>query len=407
MQDKADMTTLRERYLAGEILKVGEVVEDVQTGEQLKIIDRGSNYVTVVGKDGQEKKWLNEVKEAETKSDAPDFTITESGQIALFGYETKHFDLELAESIVEQFDEFDDMYSKHQIVKCLDIALNESEDLDRRYSVLESIEGFYTKQSTETPLIVEGLKDGIERKRIVSVIASVAGVELKDSLYETMEDSINAFKEKYKEKKQWLVLVPFLRVAKSMGVANAMVGLPFGLSNVTKQTNEEIIDQKLVDLLENNVNEIFESIDLDDVVEGYDDEYNDEGIQASLVMETLTLQGRRALARNVRTHSTQLTARRERAERTAASTTVIQNRARKLALAMIKKRIFRKKPSEMTRQEKERFEAGASRRKALVARLAQRLVSQVRAIQNARLHQQHQSTSQVHQPQQPVASGAD
>jgi hypothetical protein len=48
--------------------------------------------------------------------------------------------------------------------------------------------------------------------------------------------------------------------------------------------------------------------------------------------------------------------------------------------------MFHKSPSDMSRQEKERFESGAAKRKAVVSRLAQRLVNKVRGLQSARLH---------------------
>ena len=385
-----NMSTLRELYFAGKILNIGEIVEDSATGEQLKIVDRGSNYITVATSAGLQKKWITEVKQigddTPASKEQSDFAVNEQGQVQMFGYTTTHFDAELADAVLDGFAEFDDMFAKHQIIKSMDIVLGESETIERNYELVDRIAGFYTKHSVETPLLIEGLKDSLERKRIVQIIATVAGVELKDSLTQTMADAITALNKTYKERKQWLVLLPFLKIAKSTGISNALSGLPFGLSNVQESTDER--DANLVtEFFEANLDEVAESICLEDIIDCYEDEYND-GIDKELVLETLTIQGRQKLARSVRQHETTLELKRARAINTAAGSAVLQNRARKLALTMLKRRMFRKSPKDMTRQEKERFEAGAARRKATVARLAQKLVAQVRAMQNARLHQQ-------------------
>jgi hypothetical protein len=139
--------TLRDKYFANAIFCIGDLVEDTSTGEQMKILDRGSNYVTVATSTGVIKKWLNEIQE-QTLTEAvviseklidPDFEILESGQIKLFGYETKNFNDELSTLVVEQFSEFSDLYSKHQIVKCLDIAIAE-DNLDTAYELLQKVD---------------------------------------------------------------------------------------------------------------------------------------------------------------------------------------------------------------------------------------------------------------------------
>jgi hypothetical protein len=206
---------------------------------------------------------------------------------------------------------------------------------------------------------------------------------MKPSLNDTMADSIKALNDEYKDRKQWLVLLPFLKIAKAAGIGNALIGLPYGLSTSTLPGENE--SNKVTEFFEDNFDELANSLCLEDIIDCYEDEFND-GIDKNLVLETLTIQGRQKLGRAMRTRETTLELRRARSMATAASTSVIQSRARKLALTMLKRRMFRKAPKDMTRQEKERFEAGAARRKAVVARLAQKMVAQVRAMQNARLH---------------------
>jgi nicotinic acid mononucleotide adenylyltransferase len=64
---------------------------------------------------------------------------------------------------------------------------------------------------------------------------------------------------------------------------------------------------------------------------------------------------------------------------------VINSRARRLAISLLKKRIARKPLSKLSVGEKERIEAMLARRKQLINRLAMRLVSRVRQVEKARL----------------------
>jgi hypothetical protein len=85
---------LRESYFRGEIYKVGQFVES--NGQTYEILDRGSNYLTVVDGNGStHRKWITDVTLVEDYNvphqDIPpeDFEAT---QISYKGYKTKHFD---------------------------------------------------------------------------------------------------------------------------------------------------------------------------------------------------------------------------------------------------------------------------------------------------------------------------
>lgn len=85
---------LRESYFRGEIYKVGQFVES--NGQRYEILDRGSNYLTVVDGNGStHRKWITDVTLVEDYNvphqDRPpeDF---EASQISYKGYRTKHFD---------------------------------------------------------------------------------------------------------------------------------------------------------------------------------------------------------------------------------------------------------------------------------------------------------------------------
>ena len=64
---KTTEKTLRDQYFSNDIFKIGDIVEDTNSGEKMKILDRGSNYVTVASSTGIFKKWLNEITEEVTE----------------------------------------------------------------------------------------------------------------------------------------------------------------------------------------------------------------------------------------------------------------------------------------------------------------------------------------------------
>ena len=398
MTTNTEEKTLRDKYFGNEIFRIGELVEDVKTGEQMKILDRGSNYVTVATSTGIIKKWLNEVV-TETVKATPiisesivdkDFEILESGQIKLFGHETKNFDVELSQLLIEQFSEFTDLYSKHQIVKCLDFAIQE-DDRDRAYDLLNKVDAFYSKQDITPPFIVEALKNDVERTRIANILASVAGVKPSSNNTKTIQDTIKVFKDKYKSRQQWEVLGPFFKIAQDAGLVGAANNLPFNVSTL-KIHEGQVEDEIIVECLEEYLDEFISELTFDDIDETFDEsEYSDQ-----LISEVLSIEARTHMARKIKQHSPMLTIKRERALTRSVSTSVLLDRARRLAETMLKRKLFHKAPGEMTRGEKERFEGGATKRRALVARLAQKLVSKVRALQSARLHHQATPVSATH-----------
>ena len=391
-------STIRDKYLANEILKIGELVEDSTSGEKLKILDRGSNYITVETSSGTvKKKWINEVVTDEGLKTEPEFLCIESGQLKMFGYETKAFDEHLTDFVIEQFEEFNDLYSKHQIVKLLDSAIMEA-DLDKKYEQLEKVSSFYTKHIIEEPLIIEGFKSEVERMRLAQIIAAVAETEVQSkSPYNTIKVAVAALRKKYVDKKQWEVLYPFFVLCHNAGISGILSTLPYRFDTGTKvQDNPDSkpYDAKLTEdftqLIEDNLEEFLESFEPEDILETFsEDEYDEEFLTEEQLDEVLSFNSRLSLGRKMKTRENALTIKRVRALTRGATSGVLMNRARRMAETMLKRRMFRKDPSQMTRQDKDRFEAGAQRRKALIARLATKLMGKVRMMQTARLHAHH------------------
>jgi hypothetical protein len=161
--------------------------------------------------------------------------------------------------------------------------------------------------------------------------------------------------------------------------------LPFVPTKVSEQT---IIDDITLETIEENLDLLLDDLDYEDISDTFlESEFDD-------ISEGLSIDSRMSLSKKLRQRGAVVAVKRERALSHSASPEVIMDRARRLAETMLKRRMFHKSVTDMTRQEKERFEAGASKRKALVARLAQKLVSKVRAVQADRLHHQATSVSQ-------------
>jgi hypothetical protein len=86
---KFEANELREMYRNNEIFKLGQLVEDANG--VYEIVDRGTNYLTVVDQEGtMQKKWLTEVSATYVKMNE-DYQNTEGkGEITYKGYTTKY-----------------------------------------------------------------------------------------------------------------------------------------------------------------------------------------------------------------------------------------------------------------------------------------------------------------------------
>ena len=350
--------TLRERYINNEILLIGEIVKDQKTGEDVKILDRGSNYVTVESSAGIQKKWIQDVISEEApvapittapKEVKEDFVLQESGQIKLFGFETQNFNTNLSQFIIEQFDEFDDLYSKHQIVKLLDAALIES-NIDRQFETLEKVSNFYKKHSIQEPLIVEALKNNIERLRLAEIIASIAEIEVKNSPYETVVEAVKVLRKKYTDPKQWQVLWPFFRMIDASGITGILQMLPFKQEVRAPLAWASKMTESIIVTMEASVDELFISLQDSDIINTFSADELTEAMEVTKLAPT-------------------------------TNTAELSDRAKKLAETIIKRNMFQKSPLELSDAEKETFDSTAFRRKYLVAQLAQKLLPKIKEFQ--------------------------
>lgn len=162
------------------------------------------------------------------------------------------------------------------------------------------------------------------------------------------------------------------------------------IRHITEESDEEF------ELSDDELDGLADGVkDEDDILDAYSDEelalVDDEtgehidDIAESVINEVLSRGERiRAKARFARTAS-----KRERkvriALRTHSSTTTIAKRARHLAVKMLEQKLARKPHDQMSVSEKERVERIVAKKKALIGRMALRLTSRVKNIENTRL----------------------
>lgn len=381
--DNFESKGVREKYISGEIMQVGDLVEDLNTGEILQILDRGSNYITTLSESGKtQKKWIADCSVIkEDKKIEPEIV---EGQVKYQKSITENLDDDISFYMTEAFYESKDLFAWRHALVNIDSVIKE-EDLEKKYSILNRIESFFENMKVEIPLFIITEKSSIEQKRIADIISSVAEIQPKETPLDSIKLSITKLKDNGLTKQQWSVLHPLFKTAKKSGI-------PFSLSLVPHLTISEEIEDKVFDLIDQNIDEFINSIDEEDLIDAFeDDELEEEYMTPDELNEVLSFTGRNKLKQSIKRRKSVLAVKRMKAMKRGATTDVLQRRARKLALTMLKRRLFRKAPSQMTRSEKERFERGASKRKALIDRLAQKLVSRVRMIQKQRMTSQNKS----------------
>jgi hypothetical protein len=181
--------SIREAYIGGEILKVGQLVEcDLGIAE---IIDRGPNYVTLV-KDGETfKRWLKDVSLSEGA--CPKRSQIYKDSFIIKGYKTKHFTRELAEAFSAVNKNNSDKFALFSCAVCVDRLLGASktqlvENFDKYSIEFERASKYLAKfglvveqmSSIEDILlehaIVEGVKfSAADKLKVAHIIASAVG----------------------------------------------------------------------------------------------------------------------------------------------------------------------------------------------------------------------------------------
>lgn len=197
--------------------------------------------------------------------------------------------------------------------------------------------------------------------------------------------------EDKKEYKKGIELESVVKVGKVAPIRAAKLG------NVNSKGFDAFFEEN-DDLEDDELEKMAKDVDDDEIIDCcYDDnelaiiddetgeELKEEFEESQELIEVLSkIERMRARTRFARTKS-----KRERRAAIAlkkhSPTPVINSRARRLAIKLIKKRIARKPLNKLSVSEKERIEAMLAKRKQLINKLAMRLVSRVRQVERSRL----------------------
>lgn len=485
-QVKFETNTLREKYYTGQIFNIGDKVTD--GNNVYEILDRGSNYITVVNESGAtSKKWLDAVHPIVIEDIKPGYAPK---QISYKGYTTKNFDRseDAAKAFQDTIKRDGDPVAILNAIKATDtyMGLNDKHLTGEKFTDQEKetwitahekareslnrvgefahhqdywhmhqheLEGtlvHYDKSGNadmrEHTERLEEMKfsssDKIKVARIIAGSLGVSDVDEKSGPEGMVNQGLRTIKNKHMTPEAWTVIKNMLSMATDAGIKfdtnivgkkveeavtvpdktknntsdqeasqpdtvtndKGKVGNGLGGTNdahrrmkVKYSLGEESEREELEDegLSDEEIDKMIGSLSDDDYLEAYEDEelavIDDEtgehihDLKEETLMEVLSRAERiRSKIRFARSSS-----KRERRTRIALKTRstgkTINGRARKMAIIAMKMKIAKKPLNTLSVSEKERIEKIISRRKAIINRIAMKMVPKVRKIENDRL----------------------
>ena len=227
--------TLREDYVSGKILNIGESVITSE-GVLAEIVSRGPNYVTLVSEGKTFKKWISEVTTTDEK--LPGRTQLYKESFIIKGFRTKNFSRPIAEQFSAASKLHEDSYALYNCVVCVDSLLGASRDtitenfnkykvlFDRaaKYSNKLGIQVEELKQIEDWLLeaaIFEGLKFSVtDKKKIAQLIAMTAGyAPTEGQLYtDIVNESAKVMKNKKVSPEGWKIMGALLNKCTEAGI---------------------------------------------------------------------------------------------------------------------------------------------------------------------------------------------
>ena len=309
-QVKFETDDVREKYFAGEIFHVGDIVES--QGSVYQIIKRGSNHLLVEDEQGNRvSKWPQDLQVS-----------------------NKEFKQGLDEMLIKSADK-------------LKVA------------------------------------------RIIASSLGMEDVDEKTGAEQMVNVSLRKIKSKNLTPEAWKILGNMLKLATDAGIKYDTAIIPetkfkvIGLEEEAEELSDKDIEDMIQGISEDEYLEAYE----DDELSIIDDETGEHiaELKEELINEVLSRAERiRAKLRFARSE-----AKRERrtkiALKTRSNTATLNKRARRLAIATMKKRLAKKPLDKLSVAEKERLEATIAKRKKIIDRIAMRLVPRVKKIESDRL----------------------
>lgn len=219
---------IREQYKEGKIFQVGDIVE-TKNGEIAEIINRGTNYLTLLKEGNVFKTWLSEVKTTDVRK-----RETRKDGFSYKGYTPQNF-TEETECIFKQLTENSvDDYALLNCIRSLDFLLDENlntKDFTQCTSEFDRSIKYFAKfdlplsilSTVEDKLIEYALTEGTifkaaDRQKVASILAMSAGVTATDDPVDTINKAAIAMKNKRHTPEGWKIWGKMLNMATKSGI---------------------------------------------------------------------------------------------------------------------------------------------------------------------------------------------
>jgi len=368
---------LREQYFRGDIFNVGDVV--TANEQHYTIVKRGTNHLLLKEQTGKlVSKWIQDVTEATL-----DEVLSKDAKAGDWIHDFIHSD--------------NPKFAGKSKKERMKMALG----------------AYYAKQKAPVSeeLTNKTLRPA-DKLKVARIIATMLGVEKVESSANP-ENMVNAALRKIRSKalnaEGYKVLDNMLALATEVGIQYDTALKPARLKeeSTPEETNEKNLEDQLesqLDLTDEQIDQLIEEMPEDDIINEYDedefycvdDETGEEVPESEFmtnedyqILEVLSRSERmRAKARFARTKSKRMNKTRI-ALRTRAPQKKINQRARRLAIKLIKKRMLRgRNYAKISIGEKERIERILKKRKDTIKRVAMKLVPRIRNVEKSRLKHQ-------------------
>jgi hypothetical protein len=362
---------LREQYFRGEIFNEGDIVES--NGEQFTIVKRGSNHLLLKEESGKlVSKWIQDVKPLEENamnegviqqngSDKLDVSTSDTGAkkddkepkgktkgfMTFYNYNMKEENInELSTDLLARY-----KTAAHASAKAADASGNYTKG-DKRF---KGINKATTKQFDNDLKKHDQLKEE----------------ELEEAKKKTVCPECGKHECECGEERP------------GIGTETGQYNDPFFKEELT----EDEIDQMVNSVTDQEIEDLYEE---DEIVLVYDDDGEEiPPLQEESKYDLMEVLSRTERMRGkIRLRKT--SAKRGRSTKIAlkrfSNPATINKRARRLAIKLMKKRMLRGRDySKVSVGEKERIEKTLSKRKDIINRVAQKLVSRVRKVEKSRM----------------------
>ena len=370
-QVKFETNELREKYFAGEIFHIDEIVES--EGVVYKIVKRGSNHLLLQNEQGElTSKWPQDIQmsDKQFKQGLHEMKFSPADKIKV---------ARIVASSLGVID-VDEKSGPENMVNQGLRTIKNKRLTPEAWSIISNM----LQMATDA-----GIK--YDRKIVAGKVAEEVATK------NTVKDNESDQEAEHSDKKD------HTKVGSSLSGntdTHRRMKIKYKLGEASLGTEDDIdigadVGEGESGFQDKDIDNMISSMTDDDYLEAYDDEelsiIDDEtgehiiDVKEEVIMEVLSRSERiKAKMRFAKTQAKR-TRRQKIALNMRSSNKVINNRARRLAVNLMKQRLARKPLSTLSVAEKERIERTIQKRKTVLNRIAMKLVPRVRRVENDRL----------------------